>query len=780
MLCDACGEEFAGFRHEELDAYMAGTAISTRQSQSSQARSIREKITARAKSSSAGLALSDVGRRKFVNDELLLCEAVILTAKSLTDRLVELRCVNRRVMKPLFELLTCWVSRRHAGKTGVVGRGSVFRPTEVLALVSLAALYVRSPMLPRDLCRMVVCGELPYPGFSEHELPEHVRESSVVAALFTPQAVPNAGEVVEAANKLALDQHAWAPIRRFFGDGLRKKAVATAMTGSRMSFPVGHLTLTLLRMSRLLGLPDEFGARVLRYIELRQIASKMSWTFGDIVEVSKGQDSRIDTVILEGLGPRKADIKKALPSSARCSTDLYGFPTDESLQIDFVNTMRLCYGASTQNRKRGGNKKLETEWENCKEAMESWLKRGNLEDLETVQWTAKSPAEISHTKGEDIRKYADMVDDLLTGMGETMPDLWGKYIAAFTELGEHAEQNDKEEANEDYRDIRACMYDENSIGSGTWSEPLEGREEMDIECGNDSATGMAPLVRPPLRELRDMPWGAAVVRRSERERRRKRDDLRKSPTNKDLKRSHPLTKDDEGVESEGIMKVEDADLEATTGNDVSLKPMSPTRRRMRFEKTSSGNAPASADEGLSPDNVPGGRSAWGAPPAGERSTGNVAGGDLRLDDQEAHTLRRATVKHTEDANEEPQPGSKETVGLSTPGIMRTKSAGRTGSRSSGAGDEKSAIDEEVCQYERIHDRDFLQEPAGIGLAWTIFRRFFAGSNVVTGSMESVEMAGITQDRLRRACDNSMRTVILYVLALQGKGTRPVVGGKAVL
>lgn len=81
---------------------------------------------------------------------------------------------------------------------------------------------------------------------------------------------------------------------------------------------------------------------------------------------------------------------------------------------------------------------------------------------------------------------------------------------------------------------------------------------------------------------------------------------------------------------------------------------------------------------------------------------------------------------------------------------------------------------------RTHDRDFLQEPAGIGLTWTALKRFFASRNVVTGSIESVEMSGIKQDRLPRACDNFMRTGILYVIALQGKGTRPVVGGKVVL
>lgn len=75
----------------------------------------------------------------------------------------------------------------------------------------------------------------------------------------------------------------------------------------------------------------------------------------------------------------------------------------------------------------------------------------------------------------------------------------------------------------------------------------------------------------------------------------------------------------------------------------------------------------------------------GAQSALERSTLQVVTG--RWIDQEAHASKLIRVKQAEDATEEPQPGFKDTVDVSTPGILQPKSTGGAGIRASGAGDE---------------------------------------------------------------------------------------------
>lgn len=624
MLCDACGEEFAGFRHEEIDFYAAGTAVSTRESQSSQARIIREKIKARRDSIADG-SLSQ--SRPFVNHELLLCEAVILSANKLAAALIELRCVSDRIMAPLFELITHWVARRHAGKKGVVGRGTVFRPSEVLALVALAALYVRSPMLPRDLCRMVVAEEVPFPGFGIEDLPDHIRKSEVVTALFAPMVVPVPGDVVGAANILARDQHAWPPIRKFFGNK-EEGSGPCRFTGSWDSFPVAHVQVTLLRLSRLLGLPDEFGARVLRFIELRRIASRMCSAALEARD-KWWEEQAMDSVVL---GDNLREEREGLPKMVRKTAYLSEFPTDASVQVDFINTMRLCYGTSRKktDERETANRELRKEWENCMEAMETWLRIGNPEDIEYVQWTPKTPSELSHTKGEEIRNYADMVDNLLTDMGESTPELWGKYVAAFAEIGD-SWQPDKDR-NEEGNRKRTCVYDVKPFESRARCKIREGKKEMDNECGYDVLTG------------------------TRRERR-------------------PLIKMKDVLRQRGSMKK----------NEKIGKRKAPEHRA------------ASAEE----------------------KSGDIAKVRPNTDPAAKCYAENIEIKKEPDTH-------------------------------------------------RASREEFLKEPMGIGLSWTILRHFFAGSNVVVGDLHIERLPSFVQNGLLQACNSGMKMVIMYVLWLKGK------------
>lgn len=88
--------------------------------------------------------------------------------------------------------------------------------------------------------------------------------------------------------------------------------------------------------------------------------------------------------------------------------------------------------------------------------------------------------------------------------------------------------------------------------------------------------------------------------------------------------------------------------------------------------------------------------------------------------------------------------------------------------------------EEDAQHVKVFDSDFLQEPAGIGLAWTILNRFFAGSNLVMGNLDGTSMPSKVQKYLVLASDASMKTVILYLLRLKRKGHRPDIGADVIL
>lgn len=81
---------------------------------------------------------------------------------------------------------------------------------------------------------------------------------------------------------------------------------------------------------------------------------------------------------------------------------------------------------------------------------------------------------------------------------------------------------------------------------------------------------------------------------------------------------------------------------------------------------------------------------------------------------------------------------------------------------------KRTEDTEELDTLRTSRSDFLKEPVGIGLAWTIMRHFFAGSNVVIGDLQIERLPNFVQSGLLKACNNSMRTVILYVSWLKGR------------
>lgn len=529
MVCDDCGEQASGYHHEEVDFVLAGTAVSNRQSQSSQAHKIRSQIAAHKRASLAPIAKSTTPP-----DEVLICEGVFILGKAIAGKLVDLGYVDKRIMPPLFEVITYWVRRRHAGVHEFVDCYKVFQPFHVLSLISLAALYVRSPMLPRDICRLVATRQVPFIACLKTVFPDSFTKTEGVRSAFTPPKFPIARHVIRAANQLATEKYAWPHLKHFFmaNDIRRPKKQEGGRPPPKpesspkklpSAFPIGHLHITILRLSRLLGLPDYFGARVLRFMELRRTAVKMARV---LAKCKNGpwDDSGLDSYEIDHIPSFHepgASFSEVIPGDG----DLYTHPTDESLQVDFVCTMRLCYGHDrvSHDLKKvcKGEEDLQREWEACKDAMMRWLETGNPEDGDNVAWSSLSKESLSSLRGKEMRDYSRLVDDMLVEKGETDPELWGKFKQAFEDIAAAGESSDEEEEGMAHVVVEdGCMYDRSRLKDTPFFIPREGKEAMEIECDEniletDADGGICE--RLPLRKREgDHNFRAGVTRRKRR------------------------------------------------------------------------------------------------------------------------------------------------------------------------------------------------------------------------------------------------------------------------
>lgn len=713
LLCDECGEQVAGYREEEVDFALAGTAVSNRASQSSAARSVRARLTPSVSSRETAPP------PRFVDEELLLCEAAFHFCAALAARLFALDLAHPRIRAPLFELLTHWVAARAALPRRAPSTGHPLHPYQLLAMVALALLYDRSPLLPRDLVRLVATRQLPFLDGAK-VLPPDVRSSAIVRARFAPRAVPSAREIVRAATALAHGPHAWPPLRAFFVQVPRARGF-TAVA----SFPVGHLTLTLLRLCRLLGLPDAFGARVLRFRELRQIASQMARRFARPPDGASNPAPRVDEADLPHV-PSYLLEEHAFSKPLSAKADCHGFPTEESVMIDFINTMRLCYGT-----RRGAaplderDAQLLEEWEGCKDAMERWLRYGGSpEDVDAVSWSCFPPNVLASCKGADVRRFAGIVDDLLSAQRDRVPELWGKFTSVFKEIGSApvaVDQDDDEdwEFNADnlhVRRERCCMYDPRRCDDQDMFPSAEGRDAMDLECGYDRESGLLP-VRPPLRPIPGLQW---------RKRPRKLpQELEALPA---FQRKRFQAKRARALGNMRARRAKDSD-DLDQGNDIQEDQESRRGNDNVVLRNSYGSGvPRTGEDVAEQKKKIIGESAV-------RNSGELASGG------------RGCADGSENRHK-PVPARRE-----------------------GQDDDASEyLDPEMLSF--ATRGDFLVDPAGIGLALTIVRRFFTGSAVPVMHDDVIHSSGMSKRgevaRIQATLDQSMGIVLLYTIGLEGR------------
>lgn len=478
-MCTMCGEELQGFQEEEMDANLAGVTMMNRQSQSSQAYATRQSLLSKQESA---ITISVEEKPVCTTDKVLICEGVFIYLKALSDQLVKLRYVSPRIYNPLFRIAAQWVCRSRIVVPPLSPRKQIFAMHHALSMVCLAAVYIRSPLLPRDMCRLVSTQQVPYLAVLKTVFPSSFRKTPAIRMAFTPNSMPIATSVIHAAIELATDSHAWLPIKLMFESSSRPgrlpKSNPDVPNGERRkpvsgdflsAFPIGHLHLTLLRITRLLGLPDTFGARVMRWIGLRTVA--MDWWD----KIRTTTNTRSDAITVQEVIPQ--------------------ISTDESVTADVVNSLRLCYG-------RRGQKPLYepflTEWETCKRTMARWLQRGTAEDLDTVLWTCLSTSTLTNLQGKRLERYVKLVDDVLTERGEEIPELWGLFVREFQEIARsdmstHEDGQEQDNSVDDdgeaagllthVQDYRKCMYDETRCGPVGSLAKGEGLEEMERECG---------------------------------------------------------------------------------------------------------------------------------------------------------------------------------------------------------------------------------------------------------------------------------------------------------
>lgn len=280
LVCDDCNERFQGFRQEEMDDEdAANVAVFARESQQSQVTSRRLKLAAAETGARARAAAADAAGLDY-GDEL--ARGVVLIARAVVDKLVSGRYVASGIVDPCFQVVAHWVRMWHAGGrlecAFSAGDRDSFRPQAILAMVSLAAVFCRSGLLPRDICRLAVEGKIPYTTAGVDLLSGEVMQDPKLWSAFTPVSVASVREVCSIATSFAFSEYAWPPLRGVFDAPWTLYGRNTAKYGDSGSraFPVGDQDDVVARLAALLGLPPNFVQRVARFRELRKIATAMS------------------------------------------------------------------------------------------------------------------------------------------------------------------------------------------------------------------------------------------------------------------------------------------------------------------------------------------------------------------------------------------------------------------------------------------------------------------------------------------------------------------------
>lgn len=529
LICDDCNEQFQGFRQEEMDDEDAAAfAAFARQSQEATQEVKRLNLIA----SGARAAIRAASAAENVLDyRSELFRGVALVLRELVDRLVEIKMVPPEILDPCWKVFEHWARMCHAGATFSRVHGATdvdFSVHTILALVLLAALYVRSSMLPRDLVALVAKGRISLSRIVTDVVRPEVLENERLRAAFSVRSTYTAQDVSGLAAAIATSDYAWPPIRHFF-DGpnvvYRRKYY--------FAFPVGQEKNVTERLVALFGLPADFADRVERFRELRRIATAMSRQTTDLYEKRRRRRRRrVD--LSTGKVPLSKPPDKAPASSVpereegnsnpedddSCgsgsqsdgdeaeSTRLYSyelrpglcelpftlhhpsrritmeeFPTTRTVLVDFFCTMRICFGdpgkgpdGETLDELQGDEKQraaLGAEWQKFLSATQEYVATGGGADADTVLWAGLSPPAVTTARGDTLRSYADSA---LLGTAGDVPLFVNDALNTFQEIAKTGTDQQKTE------DVKQ----EPELGGGVRLELSSSEEESGGEGRGDN------------------------------------------------------------------------------------------------------------------------------------------------------------------------------------------------------------------------------------------------------------------------------------------------------
>lgn len=752
LVCEDCDEQFAGYRDEEMDDALAGTAVTTRMSQASQAQNVRTRMTAARKSASASAKAPVDPAENEPDGEVALCESVFVISLAIADALVRLRYATRSIKGPLFQIVLHWVKRRHAGVRYVsAGTPRVpFKAAHVLSLISLAAIYMRSPLLPRDLCRLAALGKIPFYTAARDHLSPALFSAAKVRDVLIPSEFVVPRDVMLGAITFGQDEYAWPPMTEFFKSNGRRIRNNVRKSHNLQALPLGHMHVTLLRIVRLLGLPDSFGARVVRFIELRRTAVKVA----RIIHCKKSgpwdDNKEIDAYPVTTKEEDPSMAWNSFSTPLLDTMDCYEHPTDRTLQVDIISTMRLCYGVKKRSTLKPWfhfldpqpqmvEGQMKVEWEACKKSMAEWLRTGG-DDGDVSVWTSLSPQALVNMRGESLRKYLRMVDGTLPcGKSEDMPHFMRQFVATFGEISRNTTAS---------APVRAKTRIENGRGDDDVVTEFETRHKrrrvcdpacadlsgMDKDCGLYVSGG--EVKRVPRADLRQLPK------------------LRRAPQKEalDSPSKRQRVNDETKLGAAKLINRErcDDDREANDQGGANRKDEDERSDRKGKKRER---------EHEEPSNLRNLKRAEALHEKTENSEGRV-----RLTEEAESDHRDARLEKLETSSTDDEQSREST----RPKSDASKSTGRSkdGYSDGDMVQRPSKGDKPSTPFETNR---YLFEPSGIGLAWTIIRRFFAGTPSPMSNIDSITRTNRDlTGNLINTCDATMLIVIKYMLGHLGE------------
>lgn len=418
LVCASCGEEFSGFQEEETDAVLAGTAVSNRQSQSQQAQSARERISV------PSPLRTNARRSRRRPSKWRFCELVARAALDVLNLLIGEQLEKDELKKVLFCIWAYWTDHVHHIESSYT---MLHVREHAYSLICLSCIHTRSSTLVRDVRRVALSSQS---SLCQGEVYRKLVEQQAAPTRYVPSGlVPHAGKPEVFAQRHMQSDFSWPHVRSRF----LRWSMDNSLRGVP-TVPVGNQTIVCLRLCRLLGLPDEFGGRVLRYMELERAAIESETRKAD-AQASFASDARLGNAgrsFTSGFANESWRMSKLARS--------HEAPSDEHLLMAFLNTMRICYctlpqGVKINRRAQSELRKLSAEFECCMKQMKHWARAGFFEDMYSINWSGLSPRSLSRSQARHVNAYAAIVNALLSEIAEEAPDMWGNFIKTFELIG---------------------------------------------------------------------------------------------------------------------------------------------------------------------------------------------------------------------------------------------------------------------------------------------------------------------------------------------------------